>query len=88
VRDRKWLCFAIIFCFGIMLNFTAEGQRSSSLSLMPTPSHVEQGQGRLKVDSGFTVGLEGYKDARLELARKRFLRTLSRQTGIPYHQEA
>jgi len=72
----------------MMLNVTAEGQRSSSLSLMPTPSHVEHGQGWLKVDSSFTVGLDGYKDARLELARKRFLRTLSRQTGIPYHVEA
>jgi hexosaminidase len=56
-------------------------------SLMPMPQHLTAGQGQLKIDSGFTVALEGYKDPRLESARKRFLDTLSRQTGIPYHTE-
>ncbi|MBS1803386.1 MAG: family 20 glycosylhydrolase [Acidobacteria bacterium] len=65
----------------------AQGQRDTTLPLMPMPSHVSQGQGSLKVDSNFTVQFEGYTDARLELARKRFLTTLSKQTGIPYHLE-
>jgi hexosaminidase len=54
---------------------------------MPMPQHVAQGEGQLKIDANFTVALEGYKDARLELARKRFVNTLSRVTGIPYHDE-
>ena len=54
---------------------------------MPMPLHVTQGDGQLKIGSGFTISLEGYKDARLESARKRFLGTLSRETGIPYHDE-
>ena len=57
------------------------------LPLMPLPLHVAEGEGRLKIDGGFSIGLEGYKDARLESARKRFLSTLSRETGIPYHDE-
>jgi hexosaminidase len=65
----------------------ANGQNTGSLPLMPMPSHLSRGEGHLKVDSNFTIGLEGYKDARLELARKRFLKNLSRQTGIPYHEE-
>ncbi|MGA8740800.1 MAG: family 20 glycosylhydrolase [Terracidiphilus sp.] len=55
------------------------------LPLMPLPLHVVQGEGQLKIDGGFSIALEGYKDARLESARKRFLSTLSRETGIPYH---
>ena len=65
----------------------APAQKPTSLALMPMPSHIAQSQGELKIDSNFTVTLDGFKDARLELARKRFLKTLSRQTGIPYHTE-
>jgi hexosaminidase len=63
-------------------------QPVSSLPLMPMPQHISQGTGQLKIDSSFTIGLDGYKDARLELARKRFVNTLSRATGIPYHDDA
>jgi hexosaminidase len=62
-------------------------QAAKVLNLMPMPHHLTEGQGQLKIDSTFTVDLDGYKDARLESARKRFLNTLSRQTGIPYHTE-
>ncbi|HMG85045.1 MAG TPA: family 20 glycosylhydrolase [Terracidiphilus sp.] len=54
---------------------------------MPMPQHVVQAEGQLKIDANFTIALEGYTDARLESARKRFLNTLSRETGIPYHDE-
>lgn len=64
-----------------------QAQTSSQLPLMPEPLHLSPGQGQLEIDTSFTIGLEGYKDARLELARKRFIGTLSRQTGIPYHAE-
>jgi hexosaminidase len=51
------------------------------------PQHISQGTGQLKIDSSFTIALDGYKDARLESARKRFINTLSRTTGIPYHDD-
>ncbi len=62
-------------------------QTSEALALMPMPQHVALGQGHLKIDGNFTIALDGYKDARLESARKRFLNTLSHETGIPYHDE-
>jgi len=62
-------------------------QNPTSLPMMPLPLRFTQGEGQLKIDGGFTIALEGYKDARLESARKRFLSTLSRETGIPYHDE-
>lgn len=65
----------------------ARAQPEIPLSLMPMPQHVTRGEGQLKIDGSFTVGLEGYKDARLEFARKRFINTLSRETGIPYHDD-
>ena len=84
------VCTALIL--GVFLqafggNPEAYSQNATSLPLMPLPLHFTQGAGQLKIDSGFSITLEGYKDARLESARKRFLSTLSRQTGIPYHDE-
>ena len=87
MNDRNPLRPAILCILAIIMAPLAQAQKTNSLPLMPMPSHVTQAQGQLKVDSNFTVALEGYKDARLELARKRFLKTLSRQTGIPYHTE-
>lgn len=87
MNDRSpRLAFLCILAF-IMVPL-APAQNTNSLSLMPMPQHVTQVQGQLKVDSNFTVALDGYKDARLELARQRFLETLSGQTGIPYHTES
>ncbi len=57
------------------------------LALMPMPQHMVRAEGQLKIDGHFTIALAGYKNARLEAARKRFLSTLSRETGIPYHDE-
>ncbi len=66
---------------------SAQSQTQAPLPLMPLPKHISRGEGALKIDNNFTVALEGFKDRRLEIARKRFLETLSRETGIPYHDE-
>jgi len=88
VRSGKLVYPAITCLLSLTLSTAnAVGQQTNSLKLMPMPSHVTQGQGQLKIDSNFTVAVEGYKDARLDLARKRFLKALSGQTGIPYHHE-
>ena len=89
MRSRNFLSLGLSCCLSMAVCLPlAYGQKGDSLALMPMPSHLTAGEGHLKVDSGFTVGLEGFKEARLELARKRFLKDLSRQTGIPYHLEA
>ena len=89
MRSRNFLSLGLSCCLSMAVCLPlAYGQKGDSLALMPMPSHLTAAEGHLKVDSGFTVGLEGYKEARRELARKRFLKDLSRQTGIPYHLEA
>lgn len=72
----------------VSIRTLAQGQTTSAFPLMPMPLHLTGGEGQLTIDGNFTIGLEGYKDRRLEGARSRFLDTLSRETGIPYHHEA
>lgn len=55
---------------------------------MPLPAHYERGSGEFIIDGSFGITLKGYKEARLERARQRFLDTLSRETGIPLWREA
>jgi hexosaminidase len=63
-------------------------QEGSPLPLMPLPAHIVAGQGQFLIDGSFGVGLEGYTEPRLVLARQRFLDRLSRETGIPFQNEA
>lgn len=53
------------------------------MNVIPMPASVQMGAQRLPVTQNFTVALEGYKEARLERAVDRFLRDLSRETGMP-----
>ena len=86
IHDR--ICSASILGLIAVLGVSfATAQKSNQPSLMPIPQHLTSNDGHLQIDGNFTVGLEGYKEARLEEARKRFINTLSRQTGIPYHDE-
>lgn len=54
------------------------------LNLMPAPASVQLGEGRLLLAQTFTVGIAGYKEARLERAARRFIQDLSRRTGLPF----
>ena len=62
-------------------------QASGPLPLMPMPTHVTTGDGQFLINGSFTVELDGFKDPRLIGAQKRFLGTLSRETGIPFATE-
>jgi hexosaminidase len=55
---------------------------SQVLPMMPLPAHTTPGTGELPVTGSFSVALTGYKDARLERAKARFLETISRKTGM------
>jgi hexosaminidase len=55
---------------------------------MPVPASVTQGEGRFLIDGSLGISFEGFKEARLERARQRFLDTLSRETGIPLWRQA
>src|ERR1700689_5101550 len=67
----------------LMMLPLARAQEQRPLNLMPAPSSVQIGAGRLLVDSSFSVAFTGYTEPRLDRAVERFLRQLSRQTAIP-----
>src|SRR5262245_17536162 len=50
--------------------------------LMPMPRSIEVGQGRLRIDSGFSVAVLGYSDARLTRAVQRTMGRMAHRTGI------
>jgi hexosaminidase len=60
----------------------AAQQAPTSPPLMPMPRSIDVGQGRLRIDSGFSVAVLGYSDARLTRAVKRTMGRLARRTGI------
>jgi len=50
---------------------------------MPLPAQVTPGEGKLTIDSSFSVRISGHSDRRLEAAMARLTAKVSRQTGIP-----
>jgi hexosaminidase len=63
-------------------------EEKGSLKIMPLPEHFQPGEGEFVIDGRFGIAFEGYREARLERARQRFLDTLSRETGIPLSRKA
>jgi len=71
-----------------LLTATANAQSAPrELNLMPLPAAYQMGEGQLAIDGTFTVGLTGYREPRLNGAVQRFLRTLSRETGMAFPQD-
>jgi len=80
---RSLRSLGLLLLGALMISPSALPQEQRPLYLMPVPSSVQIGAGALLVDSSFTVGFAGYTEPRLDRAVQRFLRQLSRQTGIP-----
>jgi hexosaminidase len=55
---------------------------AAPLPLMPMPSKVTAGEGKLAIDSRFRVAVDGYSDDRLQAAVARFVARVARQTGV------
>ena len=66
----------------LLLASHAEAQSQTAFNLMPMPSSVQPGVGRLPIDQSFCVSITGIGDETLERGAVRFLAELSRQTGI------
>ncbi len=62
----------------LLLASHAVGQPQNGLNLMPMPTSVEPGVGRLAVDQFFSVAITSFKDATLERGIDRFVAELSR----------
>ena len=75
----------LLMLSALMIPLTVRPQGQRPLYLMPVPANVQIGSGHLLVDASFTVGFTGYTEPRLDRAAQRFLRQLSRQTGMPVY---
>lgn len=73
--------FAIILLFTLMS--LAAAQNPAVPNLMPLPSHVELGSGRLVIDTTFSTSISGFKEPRLQRAADRLTDALARETGLP-----
>lgn len=71
----------VVLCLTLIPLAMADTQ--ARLNVAPMPASVQPGTGSLVVDPSFSLGIEGYKEARLDRAVHRFLSNLSRQTGMP-----
>ncbi len=87
-RVASFIGIFVLASCALSLPCELRAQGQSSIPIMPLPAHVMQGEGAFLIDAGFGIALKGFKDARLERARRRFLDTLSRETGIPLWREA
>src|SRR2546427_1629567 len=72
----------LIASAALLLASHAMAQPQHELNLMPMPTSVQPGFGRLAVDQSFSVATTGFKDAMLECGIHRFVAELSRQTGM------
>ncbi len=54
----------------------------ANLAVMPMPSTLQMGSGRLRIDPSFSIGISGHADPVLQRAVERFLDDLRRQTGM------
>jgi hexosaminidase len=80
--------FVLLGLFILSFPVMVRAQEQGSLGIMPVPDKVTQGEGRFVIDGSFGIALEGFREARLERARQRFLDVLSRETGIPLWRQA
>jgi hexosaminidase len=77
------ILFAMLFS-SFVLNSAIADMSTPHLNLMPAPANLQFGEGQLLVAQSFSVGIVGYKEARLERAARRFVQNLSRRTGLPF----
>ncbi len=60
-----------------------DGRTATLPPLMPMPAHVTAADGKLIIDSSFSVRVSGHSDQRLQNAVARLVSQVSRHTGIP-----
>ncbi len=65
----------------------AASNGSSGINLMPQPTELTPGQGRLLIDGSFRVALTGYQEPRLQRAAGRLLQRLTKQAGISFNDQ-
>jgi hexosaminidase len=79
---RHLTLFLFLSSMALVQAPTMCAQQEPPLPVMPLPAHMVLGDGQFLIDESFSIGLEGYSDSRLLSGERRFLETLSRETGI------
>ena len=83
LASRRMFRMACLFFILSGVGAGIEAQTQPVPNLMPLPASFQLGTESLPVDGTFSLALVGHSEPRLERAAQRFLRHLSRQTGIP-----
>jgi hexosaminidase len=81
MKDKGYLLALAPF---LLAGMSARAQSPAELNVMPLPAKVQQGSGSLKIDAGFTLAFEGFREPRLDRAGQRFLVQLNRETGLVF----
>jgi hexosaminidase len=68
----------------VFLSLSAVAQTQPKLNQMPMPTSVQTGAGQLAITQSFSVAVTGGRDASLDSEVQRFVKQLSKQTGIPF----
>src|SRR2546430_15565279 len=72
--------FILLMLCSVPMPMAAQPQ--AAVNLMPIPTNLRMGTGRLAIDPSFSVAISGNSDPRLQRAVERFLNDLRRQTGM------
>src|SRR4051794_22914325 len=72
---KPWLILALT----LAATSTSAAQTGA---LMPVPRTITWGSGSLRVDTSFTICIDGYHDGRLDRAARRALARLRGRTGL------
>jgi hexosaminidase len=80
----KKCIIALAFASLLLPLMSARAQSTDDQNVMPLPSKAQLASGTLKIDGGFTLAFEGFKDGRIDRAAQRFLTTLRHQTGLVF----
>ncbi|MFZ0739027.1 MAG: family 20 glycosylhydrolase [Candidatus Acidiferrales bacterium] len=77
----RFVIGVIVMC--LVLSTATADVSQQPLDLMPAPASTQAGTGSLVVTQSFSAGITGYNEPRMEDAVRRFIRDLTRQTGMP-----
>ena len=72
--------FILLMLCSVPMPMAAQPQ--AAVNLMPIPTNLRMGTGRLAIDPSFSVAISANSDPRLQQAVERFLNDLRRQTGM------
>ena len=66
----------------IALGYATAQESHESPDLMPLPTSIQPQAGRLLINQKFSVAIAGHNEPPLDRAAQRFLREISRETGM------